>query len=187
MILRPLLAALLAVAASPSFAEEVQLAYWEHGSWRVALVEDTQWNMRSCRVWTGGDGNGTLALHVGDGGADASFSYEPVTFRNIAPPMTLDDEMVLMFDGQESWIADELTVSEYYNDFGDFVVDASLSNSFVSETVKELRAGNTVIVGVRRGGAPKVFDTFLLNGFTATWLKASEWCRFNAGKSFFSS
>ena len=65
MILRPLVAALLAFAASPSFAEEVQLSYWEHGSWRVALVEDTQWNMRSCRVWTGGDGNGTLALHVG--------------------------------------------------------------------------------------------------------------------------
>ncbi|NIZ08013.1 hypothetical protein [Pseudooceanicola sp. HF7] len=165
-------------------ANQRELAYWTHGNWNVALVENIEHDIRTCRVWTGGDGIGTVSLTVGEGGFDAAFSYQPVTFRGMAPPMELDDDVMMIFDGQESWIAEEMEIFGWYDDSGIYQVDAALSNYLVAETVQSLEAANTLLMGTHRGGQSHVIDSFLLSGFTATWLKAADWCGFDPDKQF---
>ncbi|KAA2314714.1 hypothetical protein DL237_06710 [Pseudooceanicola sediminis] len=165
-------------------ADSRTLDEWAHGVWSVALQQDATHGNRVCHLSNGGDGRGNLAISVGDGGGDATFSYTPVWFRGMAAPLTLDDTIALIFDGQASPIGPEMEITEYTNEWGDAVVDAALSNMFVAETVDLLRASNSLIVGVKRDGEMTIYDSYMLNGFTATWLKAAEWCGFDPAKRF---
>ncbi|WP_196941917.1 hypothetical protein [Pseudooceanicola algae] len=166
------------------YVEIREIARWGHGNWQVRKVENTHFQMRNCEIWTGGDGIGTLRLTVGDGGADASLTYQPVVFRGMPLPMTDQDDFLMLFDGKPNWIAAEVTISEWVDDWEMFRVDASLSNEGVAEAVQNLRDANTLLVGTQGRGKPHVIDTFLLDGFTATWLKAGEWCGFDPEKRF---
>lgn len=188
MTLYPRLLALLSLCLiSPGHgaqAHERSLSSWSHGAWSVDLLENAAFGYRSCRVSTGGDGSGTLALRIGEGGADATFSYTPVWFRGMAPPLHWDDKMALIFDGQPSPMADKMEIVTFTDAGGESIVDAALSNGYVADTVGLLRASNTVIVAVGRDGVTSPYDTYLLTGFTATWLKAAEWCGFDPAKRF---
>jgi hypothetical protein len=177
--------ALLLVLVSPvARAEVVQLDHWQHGAWRVALTEDTAYGVRACRVWTGGDGLGTVSFHVNDRGGDATLAYEPVWFRGMPPPFDWNETVGLVFDGQSSGIGPALEIVEWVDEWGAQRMDASITNALVAEAVALSRRSNTLIVTVAGDGPTRVNDTFLLDGFTATWLKASEWCRFDADKRF---
>ena len=121
---------------------------------------------------------------MGEGGADAAFVYTPVLFRGLPQPLVPQDRLALLVDGQDSPLARRMEIVEWHDQWGDFVVDASLGGPDVSVAVRALRAANTLIVGRMEAGGPQVLDTFLLSGFTATWLKASEWCRFDPARGF---
>ncbi|WP_118133528.1 hypothetical protein [Oceanicella sp. SM1341] len=179
-----LLPGLLALAGAAPAAERRELAYWEHGSWRVAMIEQVGVDIRQCEVFTGGDGNGSLRITVGEGGSDAALTWLPVWFRGMEQPITLDDEMVLLLDGQESPLSGAMEVFEGPDEYGEPSVDASLGSADVPEAVRALRAGNVLVAGARREGALRVIDTWLLDGFTAAWLKASEWCGFDPRAAF---
>ncbi|WP_424931543.1 hypothetical protein [Amaricoccus macauensis] len=162
-------AALFGLSATPASA-----SYWEKGHWRVQTTDTG-----SCEVRTGGDGNGSLSLHVDPKGFNATLVYEPVYFRGEALPLRDTDEISLIFDGEESWLSSEVFVSEGTSDWGEPSVEAIMTTGFIGDAVAELRASNTLIVARMREGEARVFDTYLLDGFTANWLKAAEWCDFD--------
>lgn len=173
--------------ASGAIAEDRSLARWDRGVWHVALTENVQWNQRSCVVWTGGDGAGTFSVHVGEGGGDASVSYIPVSYRGMPSALDTADSAAMLIDGRATWLGYEMELGGLPNDWGSYNPDAGLSNHLVAETVQELRAGNMLQMGGVQNGHTQIYDEFGLTGFTATWLKASEWCRFNPNKTFQSS
>ncbi|MAC80562.1 MAG: hypothetical protein CML66_21140 [Rhodobacteraceae bacterium] len=179
--------ALATMAAVPTMAraETVTVDIWEHGSWRVRKYETPGYaGFGGCEVRTGGDGAGVVSIHVGDGGSDASVSYVPVAFRGMPSPLMLDDTVFFFVDGLPIAVSHQLEISEYENGYGEWQVSADAGNDGVAGTVRDLRAGNLMEVGVTRAGTMTIYDSYPLNGFTATWLKASDWCGFDPARTF---
>lgn len=180
------LTSFLTLLSSAATAEEIEVQTWAHGAWHVRQYQHAGFDFYGCEVWTGGDGAGVVSIDVNDGGADASLDYTPVAYRGLPAPLTLDDQVALIFDGQVSAASEAMEVMELENEWQEWIVSAGIFNFMIAETVQDMRAANTLEVGVARNGALTVYDTYPLTGFTATWLKASEWCRFDPDKAFIS-
>lgn len=155
-------------------AAAASAAYWEKGHWRVQTTDTG-----SCEIRTGGDGNGSLSISVDPQGFNATLAYHPVYFRGEALPLRDTDAVSLIFDGEESWLSEEIFVAEGTSEWGEPSVEAILTTGFTADAVAALRASNTLLVARMREGETQVFDTYLLDGFTANWLKAAEWCGFD--------
>ena len=182
------LAAVLAMpwcGAGVARAENVTVDRWSHGAWHVRFFTNPDFpGFGGCEVWTGSDGAGVFGITVGEDGADASLSYVPVAPRGYPSPLIDGDLVSFIVDGQVIPVSQELEISEMENAFGEWEVSADASNRGVASTVRSLRAGDVMKVGVTRQGQMTIYETYSLSGFTATWLKVAEWCGFDPNKRF---
>lgn len=179
------LLALLWSAAGMARAGTVTVDRWSHGAWHVRFFANPDFpGFGGCEVWTGSDGAGVFGITVGEDGVDASLSYVPVAPRGYPSPLIDGDFVSLIVDGQVIPVSQELEIYELENEFGEWEVSADAGNSGVAGTVRSLRAGGVMEVGVTRQGQMTIYETYALTGFTATWLKAAEWCGFDPDKRF---
>lgn len=180
-----LCASFVAMASAGPIEIEVEVRAWDHGAWNLrTYAAPGRPGLAGCEVWTGGAGAGVFSIHMGNGGADASVSYVPVTVRGLPTPLTPDDTVLLIVDGRPLALPEELDVFAFENASGEWEVSADAGNLAVADTVRALRAGTMMQVGVTHANSLAIHEDYPLTGFTATWLKAADWCGFDPGKTF---
>lgn len=164
---------LLAGVPVPGSADDL---YFERKDWRASF------DGQRCRIWTGGDGSGTVAISIDPLGYNVGLDYDAVVYRGYPSPLTQDvDEVDLMFDGRPAGLIGEMYVHQGYDAYNHPTAGAALTAGFVIDAIRQMRAGSRLDVfrSNYRTGERGVIDSFSLSGFTATYLKISEWCRFH--------
>ncbi|SNR61395.1 hypothetical protein [Puniceibacterium sediminis] len=152
---------------------------WSHKEWSAG------YEMGRCAIWTGGDGSGIFEIEVDMGGYNASASYLPIVYSNYPIPLREDDEFELYIDHQMSDFGPEMGFYDSMDSYGRYMVAAGMTDGFVPDLIGTFRGANSVAVEVLHYGEPPfVADEFSLSGFTATYLKISEWCRFDPNHLF---
>ncbi len=147
--------------------------FWSHKDWHVS-VENAR-----CRMVTGGDGNDTFSLSFERGGFNAAAAYEPLTMRGYAPSVVPNDELALLINRKPHHLGDELSVHEGRDEYGDSFVAASIPSGLVGDLIAALKSASSLEVQKTEHDKPRTLAAFSLSGFTATLLKAAEWCEFD--------
>jgi hypothetical protein len=168
--IRGLLSVGLLLVASSAVAED----YWSYKDWHVSIDKDR------CRIATGGDGNDVFSLAFSKGGVDASAQYEPLLIRGYPSRLAVSDSLILIIDGKEHRLGDEMLIHEGQNEWNEYFIAASLPSGMVPELVSVLGAASTLELRKELSNPPDAMAIFSLSGFTATLLKAAEWCSFDA-------
>ncbi len=149
--------------------------YFEHGAWATVKIGQVckVFSLRSSR-----ETSGTLVFSFMEKGFNPSFEYRYAPYPGeTGAPWDEGDTVVLGVDGEESWLADEMSTG--WDSYGDF---AALTSGFVTDMITSLRAANDIVeVGFDRAqlGERWIYGQFSPIGFTATVVKAGEWCEFD--------
>ncbi|SFR09043.1 hypothetical protein [Poseidonocella sedimentorum] len=150
-------------------------AYFEHGAWATVKIGHIchVYSLRSSR-----ETSGALVFSFPERGYDASFEYRYAPYPGeVDDPWGPNDPVVIFVDGEESWIGEEMSTG--WDSRGDF---ASLTTGFVPDMMSMVR-GATGIVEVALDrvelGERWIYGQFSAEGFTATVVKAGEWCLFD--------
>ena len=168
------LALVAALLAGPVTAFEDPERTWSHKAWHVAFTAG------ACSLWTGSDGSGTFELTFGRGGVDGAAHYLPIVYSNLPLPLREEDGYEILIDGQPSGFGPEMWFYDGPDAYGRYMVGAALTGGFVPDLVEAFRQGNALAIRVTpMGKAAYVADAFSLAGFSAAYLKASEWCQFD--------
>lgn len=164
-------------AAAPAL--EAPERWWSHGDWQAEFQAGT------CEIRTGGDGAGVFRIQFQMGGFDGDATYLPVVYSNMPAPLTADDEFDLIIDQRVTDFGSELWFHDGNDPFGRYMVGASLTGGFVPDLVAEFRRGNRAALRISSPGAhPYIAEDFSLAGFSAAYLKISEWCHFDPDNLF---
>ena len=149
--------------------------YFEHGNWATVKIGQVcyVYSLRSAK-----DTSGTLIFGFLEKGYNASFEYRYTPYPGESgSPWDQEDYVVLSVDGSESWLGDEMTTG--LDSHGDF---ASLTAGFVPEIIAMIRAATSnveVAFDREKLGERWVYGLFSATGFSATVVKAGEWCQFD--------
>lgn len=150
-------------------------AYFEHGGWATVKIGQVchVFSLRSSR-----DTSGALVFSFLEKGYNPSFEYRYAPYPGEdGPPWDETDTVVFSIDGEESWLGDEMASG--WDTQGNFV---SLTSGFVSDMISALRAADGIVdVAFDRHklGEQWVYGRFSAIGFSATIVKAGEWCQFD--------
>lgn len=164
----------MVLSSPPAHAEKEKR--WSHKAWQVTK-KDTR-----CTLSTGGDGDDYFRVSFANRGLDAAVDYEPLIIRGYPVPLSAGDEVELRIDGKPNWLGEEMSTFEDKNEWDEYRIVATLTTGFVPELVEALRRGNELEVGKTDASGSRTLAKFSLSGFTASLLKASEWCRFDPKK-----
>lgn len=181
MDFKPFAAGLLAasVLAAPAGALTDPERTWSHKDWSAAFEAGR------CAISTGGDGAGNFEIQFEMGGFNGEASYLPIVYSNLPLPLRPEDEFEILINGAASGFGPEFGFYDGDDGYGRYMVGAALTGGFVPDLVAAFRRGDHVAVRViRQGEAPFVIDEFSLSGFTANYLKISEWCHFDPDNLF---
>ncbi len=171
---RWLWAAVMGLGGVAAMAGDGPEKEWSYKDWRVELKGGR------CALSTGGDGDGFFRLEFGMLGFDAAAIYQPLWYRSEPMPLEFEDGVAVVIDGRDSGFGDEMAVFDGRDEWDDYFRAAALTTGYVPDLVETLRRANRIaFVVFRPGRAPAVYDDLSLSGFTAVYLKASEWCRFS--------
>ncbi|MFT6460413.1 hypothetical protein [Pseudophaeobacter arcticus] len=171
-------ALILALSTLSSLVFSTSLAhadYFEHGDWATVKIGQVcyVYSLRSAK-----DTSGTLIFGFLEKGYNASFEYRYAPYPGeTGAPWDEDDLVALSVDGEESWLGEEMMSG--WDSQGYFT---SLTGGFVSEMIGMVRAAtDTVEVAFDREklGERWVYGLFSATGFSATVVKAGEWCQFD--------
>lgn len=157
-----------------SFTLPAAAQQFESGDWAATKTDQT------CQVFTVRSSkhtSGRLIFRFDNQGfnADFGYEYEPWPGETEAP-WGSEDEVVLEIDGEESWLAEEMSPLQNANGYGVFI-----TAGFVQEVISAFGAAqNTVAVLMNRQpqGEKTVYGQFSVSGFSNSMGKASEWCQF---------
>lgn len=159
------------------FSENEQV--WSYKDWHAQFSKDR------CTLSTGGDGSGRFVLSFDMGGFNTQAAYRPIVYSNYPLPLRQNDKFEIYIDQIQSVFGAEMWFFDGPDPYGRYMVGAGLTGGFVPSLVDRFRRGNAISIIVRPyGRAAFVSDSFSLSGFTATYLKAAEWCRFNPNNLF---
>lgn len=181
MKLRSLAAALLAASAfaAPAGALTDPERVWDHKDWRSAFQAG------QCAISAGGDGAGRFEISFDMGGFNASARYLPIVYSSMPMPLKPDDEYEILINGAVSDFGSEFWFYDGDDGYGRYMVGASLTGGFTPDLIEAFRRGDHVAIRVMRvGEQPFIIDEFSLSGFTANYLKVSEWCHFDPNNLF---
>lgn len=178
--MKALLALLLSLALLPAQAADDQ--FWEHKDWKV-FGERNAKGKKVCTAMTGGDGSDMFHV-VAAAGGDISIYYQEQTYRGMKPVLNKNDAILFRFDDKKQTVYDDVSVFITVDAEGIPQATANLPSGYSAEVIRTMRASSSVSV-LRENpktGKPVLVSKFSLAGFTATLLKASEWCGFDANK-----
>lgn len=152
---------------------------WRHKDWSAAQYG------RVCVLWTGGDGHGSFRVRIEEGGYNADIVYEPIWARGYHEPVGFEDEFSVYIDGRETDYGPEMAVYDGEDEWGEYFRRVGMTTGFTPAMIFEMRRGGRLAMQVDKPGqAPAVYDDFSLSGFTASFLKVSEWRRFHPDRLF---
>lgn len=171
-----LMAAPLALSALGAVPAQAQ-AFWEHKDW-VVMTETNEDGRLICHMFTGGDGSDSLDVRfdTGDAGpphSHPSIRYEEVTMRGIKPALEDGQGVTFRLDtGQRFEAVAQVGIREDGIPFA--IVEPSWED--FQQVLQAMRASGSLSVhdGSRR------LARFSMSGFTAGYLKMSDWCEFDA-------
>jgi len=174
------LALFLSLAMLPAQAAADQ--FWEHKDWKVHSERDAK-GKKVCTATTGGDGSDMFHV-VATAGGDLSIYYQEQTYRGMKPALNKSDAIVFRFDDKKQSVYDDVQVFLTVDAEGIPQATAGLPSGYSAEVIRTMRASSSVSVLREhpKTGKPALVGKFSLAGFTATLLKASEWCGFDANK-----
>ena len=170
---------LLAAATWPVQAND---QFWEHKDWKLYGERDAK-GILHCNATTGGDGDPMFNVSARMGG-DISIYYQEQTYRGMAPVLKKTDNIVFKLDDKAQTLYDDVQVFIDRDDDGIPRAIASMPGGYAAEVTRNMRRSSSVSV-LREDPKSKklvLIHKFSLAGFSAVFLKASEWCRFNADK-----
>lgn len=169
----------LAISGSSALALDNPEVTWSHKDWRAGYEGGR------CAIWTGGDGAGTFEISFETGGYNGSASYLPIVYSNYPLPLREDDEYELIVNNRASGFGSELWFYDGMDGYNRYMVGATLTGGFVPDLIATFRRSDTLAIQIwPTGKAPYIADDFSLSGFTATYLKISEWCAFDPDNLF---
>jgi len=156
--------------------------FWEHKDWKVFSERNAQ-GKKLCTAMTGGDGSDMFYV-VAAAGGDISIYYREQTYRGMKPALKKEDSIVFRFDDKKQTEYDDVQVFLGVDAEGIPLATANLPGGWSAEVIRTMRASSSVNVlrDNPKTGKRALVGKFSLAGFTATLLKASEWCGFDASK-----
>lgn len=149
--------------------------YFERDHWATVKIGQVcfVYSLRSSR-----DTSGTLVFSFLERGYNPSFEYRYAPYPGeTGLPWDPNDTVVLSLDGEEIWMGEEMMTA--WDPHGDF---ATMTTGVVAEMIARVRAAETSVeVAFDRVelGEVWIYGLFSPTGFTATVVKAGEWCRFD--------
>lgn len=152
--------------------------FWDHKDWR-AFAGNGQKGQLECMAMTGGDGDDSFRLTAGKGG-DLGLHYAEATARGVRPDLREDDFLRVVIEGKKGARFEDMAVRVGVDQEGIPYAHGDMVDGDVAAAIRAMRAGNTLVVEreKRDDAGWVVLGRFSLAGFTATYLKLSEWCRF---------
>ncbi len=162
------------VAMAPVRAD----TFWGHKDWR-AFTGKGQPGELACIAMTGGDGSDSFRLTAATGG-DLGLQYAEATARGIRPDLQKGDLLRVVIDGAKGMQFEDIAVDIGVDRDGIPYAHGDLVGGDVASAIGAMRAGNVLVVEreKRDGSGWARLGRFSLSGFTATYLKLSEWCNF---------
>lgn len=153
--------------------------YWEYGSWKVSVERQESYEdgvYYNCQAWTGGDGEPYARVGISSQDVGPPHAYPGVTIEEYAPRgyqtfMQGQQRMYLWFDDEDTY---DGMVEAYYDNDGLPNAIVSFYYPYSLPVLMAMRRNNQMDVVVEG----RVFHSFFLNGFTASYLKMMEGCGF---------
>ena len=175
-----LLSLSLCLISMPAFARAEQTASYK--DWYMFSERDAK-GLKHCVMMTGGNGKDAFFVDSYPGGYSTVF-YEEVVPYGDKYVTTTNDEFIFQFDDGKQTSFDEIrTMIEarkgiVYRPWAKLAINSS------ADAIELMRNASSVSVMRKNGNirTPVLVRKFSLAGFTALFLKASEWCGFDAGK-----
>lgn len=154
--------------------------YWEYGSWKVSVERKDSYEdgvYYNCQAWTGGDGEPYARVGISSQDVGPPHAYPGVTIEEYAPRgyqtyMQSQQRMYLWFDDEDTY---DGVVEAYYDNDGLPNAIVSFYYPYSLPVLLAMRRNNQMDVVVEG----RVFHSFFLNGFTASYLKMMEGCGFS--------
>ena len=154
--------------------------YWEYGSWKVSVERKDSYEdgvYYNCQAWTGGDGEPYARVGISSQDVGPPHAYPGVTIEEYAPRgyqtyMQSQQRMYLWFDDEDTY---DGVVEAYYDNDGLPNAIVSIYYPYSLPVLLAMRRNNQMDVVVEG----RVFHSFFLNGFTASYLKMMEGCGFS--------
>lgn len=154
--------------------------YWEYGSWKVSVERKDSYEdgvYYNCQAWTGGDGEPYARVGISSQDVGPPHAYPGVTIEEYAPRgyqtfMQGQQRMYLWFDDEDTY---DGVVEAYYDNDGLPNAIVSFYYPYSLPVLLAMRRNNQMDVVVEG----RVFHSFFLNGFTASYLKMMEGCGFS--------
>lgn len=154
--------------------------YWEYGSWKVSVERQESYEdgvYYNCQAWTGGDGEPYARVGISSQDVGPPHAYPGVTIEEYAPRgyqtfMQGQQRMYLWFDDEDTY---DGVVEAYYDNDGLPNAIVSFYYPYSLPVLLAMRRNNQMDVVVEG----RVFHSFFLNGFTASYLKMMEGCGFS--------
>lgn len=172
---------LLLASAAPTLrlAAAAQSQYWDHKDWR-AMADSNMRGEFECRAWTGGDGNDSFVL-VATRSGEVTVYFDEATARGYPTNLQEADTVQFVVTTPRPMLFDDVSVLVDIDEEGIPLAHAGTPDGYTPELVRALRAGHTVRLERENPstGVYEVVSEFSLSGFTANYLKVSEWCGFD--------
>lgn len=168
------------VAPAPAPKPQSRAGYWEYGSWKVSVERQDSYEdgvYYNCQAWTGGDGEPYARVGISSQDVGPPHAYPGVTIEEYAPRgyqtfMQGQQRMYLWFDDEDTY---DGIVRSYYDNDGLPNAVVSFYYPYSLPVLLAMRRNNQMDVVVEG----RVFHSFFLNGFTASYLKMMEGCGFS--------
>ena len=159
---------LLAVSTASAFT-------FESGNWAAARVG------HACHVFTqraARDTSGALVFTFHNKGYSSSFGYDYHPWPGeTGAPWDEEDFVILAFDGEESWLGDEMFTHQGIGGYGAYMTDGMVPDMISAI----LNSTSSVEVMLDRSAKGEVwlYGKFSSAGFAENLQRASEWCDFD--------
>ncbi|MVO15925.1 hypothetical protein [Parasedimentitalea huanghaiensis] len=165
----------LLCSTSLLLAANASAAIFESGDWAAAKVG------HACHVFTqraARDTSGALVFTFHNQGYSSGFGYDYHPWPGeTAAPWDEDDFAVLAFDGQESWLGDEMFTHEGTGGYGAYITDGMVPDMITS--ILNSKTSIEVMFDRAAKGEVWLYGKFSPTGFAESLQKAGEWCAFN--------
>lgn len=150
--------------------------FWDYKQWR-SFAETAEGGQRQCLAMTGGDGDDRLNVETTPAGGFEVY-FDEQTYRGMVPNLQARDRLVFELDTTPPTRATHVTTTLGYDEDGIPTARATVAGAEATALIGAMRAASTLTV-TRANATPErppLVAEFSLAGFTANYLKASEWC-----------
>jgi hypothetical protein len=131
----------------------------------------------------GGDGGNSFEVSANAPG-DISLLYREQTSRGIKPALKKNDSIAIRLDDKKQSTFDDTRVTVGVDADGIPVATVGLPGGYSAEVVRAMREATSLLILSEDPRTRKqvVVQKFSLAGFSANFLKLSEWCGFDPNK-----